>query len=162
VPLPGRLPEVVWRTGIDLQPLDVNDDADVAWLDALIWPEHEDRRARLQKAVEVARTQPVDIVQGDLNAEIEALVARAPAGASVVVFHTAVLAYVEEQERSRFAATMGRLPVRWISNEGQTVIPGVTERLRAAPTSSTDFVLSLDGEPIAFTQPHGRALHWIP
>jgi hypothetical protein len=161
VPLPERLPEVVWRAGIDLHPLDVNDDADVAWLDALIWPEHEDRRARLQKAVEVARKQPVDIVAGDLNAEIEALVARAPAGASVVVFHTAVLAYLEEEERSRFSATMGRLPVRWLSNEGQSVIPGMMERLRAAPTSSTDFVLSLDGEPVAFTQPHGRKLHWI-
>jgi hypothetical protein len=79
----------------------------------------------------------------------------------VVVFHTAVLAYLEEEERSRFVATMGRLPVRWLSNEGQSEIPGMMERLRAAPPSSTDFVLALDGEPIAFTQPHGRTLHWI-
>ena len=38
-PPPAR-PEVVWRAGLDLNPLDVTDPADVAWLDALIWPEH--------------------------------------------------------------------------------------------------------------------------
>jgi hypothetical protein len=161
VPFPERLPEIVWRAGIDLHPLDVNDPDDVAWLDALIWPEHDDRRARLRAALEVARAEPVEIVKGDLNAEIEALVARAPAGASVVVFHTVVLAYLSEVERRRFAETMGRLPVRWLANEGQTVVPGVMEKLSAPPADSTNFVLSLDGEPIAFTQPHGRTLHWL-
>lgn len=161
VPFPDRLPEVVWRAGIDLNPLDPNNDADVAWLDALIWPEHADRRARLRAAVEVARQQPVEIVPGDLNANIEALVARAPADATVVVFHTAVLAYLDEEARSRFGATLARLPVRWLANEGQGVVPGVLERLRVAPSSSTDFVLALDGEPLAFTQQHGRALHWL-
>jgi hypothetical protein len=42
---PDRLPEVVWRAGLELNPLDVRDPADVAWLDALIWPEHDHRRA---------------------------------------------------------------------------------------------------------------------
>lgn len=161
VPLPVALPEVAWRAGIDLNPLDVNNEADVAWLDALIWPEHTDRRARLRAAVEVARGEPVEIVRGDLNEQIEALVARAPAGATVVVFHTAVLAYLDEEATRRFSATMARLPVRWLSNEGQKVVPAVMERMPAAPTASTDFVLALDGEPIAFTQPHGRTLHWL-
>jgi hypothetical protein len=161
VPFPGELPEVVWRAGVDLNPLDVNDPGDVAWLEALIWPEHEDRRARLRAALEVARSEPVEIVRGDLNAEIESLVARAPAGASVVVFHTVVLAYLDEADRRRFTETMGRLPVRWLANEGQTVVPGVMERLAVRPDDSTNFVLALDGEPLAFTQPHGRTLHWL-
>jgi hypothetical protein len=161
VPFPEHLPEVVWRAGIDLNPLDVNDPDDVAWLEALIWPEHEDRRARLRAALTVARSEPVEIVKGDLNSEIEALVARAPAGASVVVFHTVVLAYLDEPARRRFVEAMRRLPVRWLANEGQTVVPGVTERLVVRPDDSTNFVLALDQEPIAFTQPHGRTLHWL-
>jgi hypothetical protein len=160
VPLPDTLPEVAWRAGIDLNPLDVNNEADVAWLDALIWPEHTDRRARLRAAVGVARAQPVQVVRGDLNAEIEALVAKAPAGASVVVFHTAVLAYLDEGATRRFSETMARLPVRWLSNEGQKVVPAVIERMRAVP-AATDFVLALDAEPIAFAHPHGRTLHWL-
>lgn len=161
VPFPTRLPEVVWRAGIDLNPLDMNRESDEAWLEALIWPEHDDRRARLRAAAEVARQDPVEIVRGDLVDGIEELVARAPAGATVVVFHTAVLAYLDEAERARFAAIMTRLPARWLANEGQDVVPGVMERLRASPTASSDFVLALDGRPIAFTQPHGRALHWL-
>ncbi|TFD62757.1 DUF2332 domain-containing protein [Cryobacterium suzukii] len=161
VPLPERMPKIVWRAGIDLHPLDVHSDADLAWLEALIWPEHDDRRSRLRAAVAVARQEPVQIVTGDLNDQIEALIARAPAEATVVVFHTAVLAYLNEPDRNRFAAQMTRLPVRWLSNEGQSVVPGVLERLAEAPALSSAFILALDGEPIALTQPHGRALHWL-
>ncbi|TFD68070.1 DUF2332 domain-containing protein [Cryobacterium ruanii] len=166
VSLPERMPEIVWRAGIDLGPLDVQSDENMAWLDALIWPEHDDRRSRLQAAVAVAREQPVEIVRGDLNDEIAALVARAPAGATVVVFHTAVLAYLNEPDRHRFAAQMAELPVRWLSNEGQSVVPGVLERLAETPAPShslpaSAFILALDGEPIALTQPHGRSLHWL-
>ncbi|HSP74718.1 MAG TPA: DUF2332 family protein, partial [Cryobacterium sp.] len=161
VPVPADLPTVVWRAGVDLNPLDLNDEADVAWLDALIWPEHADRRARLQAAVRIARAEPARIVRGDLNEEVEALVAQAPAGATVVVFHTAVLAYLDEAATRRFTATLARLPVRWLSNEGQKVVPAVSERMRSVPAASTDFVLAQGAEPLAYTQPHGRALHWL-
>lgn len=162
VPIPDRLPDVVWRAGIDLNPLDVNAEADVAWLDALIWPEHADRRARLRAAVEVARAaRPVMIVSGDLNEQIEALVAKAPATATIVVFHTAVLAYLDEEAIRRFSATMARLPVRWLSSEAQKVVPAVIERMRRAPADSTEFVLARGAEPIAFAQPHGRTLTWL-
>ena len=112
--------------------------------------------------MEVARAQPVRIVQGDLNEKVEALVAQAPAGATVVVFHTAVLAYLDEEATRRFAATMARLPAHWLSNEGQKVVPAVIEQMREVPADSTDFVLALDAEPVAYTQPHGRTLHWLP
>ena len=45
VPVPAALPEVCWRAGIDLNPLDVTDPEDVRWLETLIWPEQEDRLA---------------------------------------------------------------------------------------------------------------------
>lgn len=164
VPIPDRLPEVAWRAGIDLNPLDVRNDADVDWLEALIWPEHEGRRARLRAAVEVARREPIDLVRGDLGEQIEALVRRAPSGASVVVFHTAVLAYLDEQSRRDFVKLVSELPVTWLANEGQGVVPGVFERvteLGDMPGSSTEFVLAQDGRPIAFTQPHGRSVRWL-
>jgi hypothetical protein len=161
VPLPDRMPQVVWRAGIDLNPLDASRESDVAWLDALIWPEHDDRRSRLRRAADIARREPVEIVAGDLNVEIEQVVARAPAGASVVVFHTVVLAYLDAESVARFAATMAGLPVKWLANEAQGVVPGVMGRLPSPPRRSSDFVLSLDCEPLAFTQPHGRELHWL-
>ncbi|HEY4224848.1 MAG TPA: DUF2332 family protein, partial [Pseudolysinimonas sp.] len=45
--LPERLPQVVWRAGIDQSPIDVRDVDEVRWLETLIWPEHHDRVVRL-------------------------------------------------------------------------------------------------------------------
>ena len=77
---PERVPRVVWRAGLDLNPLRVTDPADVAWLDALIWPEHEHRRARLRAAAAIAAADPPLLVRGDLAADLPALAAQAPAG----------------------------------------------------------------------------------
>ncbi|HEX6872202.1 MAG TPA: DUF2332 domain-containing protein, partial [Micromonosporaceae bacterium] len=55
VPLPERLPNVVWRAGLDLNPLDVRDDDDLRWLEALVWPEQSGRLARLWAAAGIAR-----------------------------------------------------------------------------------------------------------
>ena len=84
---PAAVPEVVWRAGLDLNPLDVTDPADMAWLEALIWPEHAHRRARLRAAAAVAAADPPLLVRGDLVDDLPALAARAPADATLVVFH---------------------------------------------------------------------------
>ena len=39
VPLPDRLPDIRWRAGLDLNPLDAASDTDCDWLRALVWPE---------------------------------------------------------------------------------------------------------------------------
>ena len=56
--LPDRLPEVAWRGGIDLNPLDVTDGDDMAWLTNLVWPEHDDRRGGCRRAIEIAARRP--------------------------------------------------------------------------------------------------------
>jgi hypothetical protein len=84
-----------------------------------------------------------------------------------VVFHTAVLAYLDEEGRQSFADVMQRLPVTWLANEGRGVVPGVLSRLDETQTgegsahASSDFVLARDGVPLAFAQPHGRTIHWL-
>ena len=65
--LPGvALAPVVWRAGIDLAPVDVTDDEAVRWLETMVWPEQEERRERLRRAVEIARADPPYLVRGDL------------------------------------------------------------------------------------------------
>lgn len=162
VPVPAVIPEVAWRAGIDLNPLDVNDADDIAWLNALIWPEHDDRRGRLREAVCIARADPPRIVSGDLNETLPALAASAPQEATLIVFHTAVLAYLKRDDRERFRQTISELGCRWVSNEGARVTPGVGERLpRTVRPDPGEFVVALDGHPVAFAQPHGRSLHWL-
>jgi len=83
---PTRLPEVVWRAGLDLNPLDVTDPADIAWLRALIWPEHHHRRDRLRDAAAIAAANPPMLTRGDLVDDLLSLAAQAPVEATLVVF----------------------------------------------------------------------------
>ncbi len=157
---PSRVPEVVWRAGLDLNPLDVTDPADVAWLEALIWPEHAHRRARLRAAVAVAAADPPLLVRGDLVDDLPALAARAPQGATLVVFHTSVVCYVSEPRRRAFVDLVRSLPGHWVSVEA----PGVLRHngLPGPPSASTFYnVLALDGRPLAYTRAHGQALTWF-
>ncbi|MEU8007112.1 DUF2332 domain-containing protein [Catellatospora sp. NPDC049111] len=164
-PVPDLLPKVVWRAGIDLNPLDVTDPADVRWLESLIWPEHHDRRERLTAAAAIAAADPPLLVRGDLNERLPELAEQAPAEATLVVFHTAVLAYLDAAGVDRFAAQVAELTRRrpgtiWLSNEAPRVVPQVAARLpREAPPGR--FVLAVDGRPVAFTMPHGQGVDWL-
>jgi hypothetical protein len=156
---PARLPEVVWRAGLDLNPLDVTDPADLAWLDALIWPEHTHRRARLRAAALIAAAEPPQLVRGDLVDDLPALAARAPADATLVVFHTSVLAYVPRPRRDAFVQLVSALPGHWIANEVPDVLPHPP--LQQPPSDLLHNLLSLDGTPLAWTRPHGEAMTWL-
>ena len=156
VPLPGRVPEVIWRQGIDLNPLDPASDDDLRWLECLIWPGEEGRVERLHDAVATARRHPVTVRRGDLLDDLAEVVAEAPAAATVVVYHTAVLAYVDDDKRAAFASALADLEVTWLSNEA----PGVLGWLPAA-TDINGFVLVQDGRTVlAETDPHGAWLRW--
>ncbi len=64
MPVPAEHPDVAWRGGVDLNPLDVHDQDAMAWLETLVWPEQDERRERLRAAVEVARREPAYLVRG--------------------------------------------------------------------------------------------------
>jgi hypothetical protein len=161
VPLPERLPEVVWRAGIDLAPIDLHDPEAVRWLEALVWPEQHGRLARLRAAIEIAREDPPRVVAGDLRRDLPALVAQAPPDATLVVLHTAVLAYLGEAERRQFSAQVMRTGARWISNEAAGVLPDL-ELPPLSPVAPNHFVIALDGHrPLAFCDGHGAWLQWL-
>ena len=159
--VPSRLPVVTWRAGVDLSPIDVRDADALAWLETLIWPEHVARRERLHAAAALAAADPPELVRGDLIDEIPRLVARAPAGSRIVVFHSAVLVYLDPDRRRLFADLMASLPdVTWIGNEGAGVFPAITERVQA--DIGGRFVLAVDGDPVALTGPHGQSYEALP
>ncbi|BCJ48061.1 hypothetical protein GCM10010168_24210 [Actinoplanes ianthinogenes] len=153
---PTRLPRVVWRAGLDLNPLDVTDPDDVAWLDALIWPEHTHRRERLRQAVAVARADPPYLVRGDAVTDLPALAAQAPAGATLVVFHTSMVYQLPDPQA--FADVVRSLPARWVAVED----PALTGAALPAPPSDALYnVLSLDGVPLAWVRGHGQSVTWF-
>lgn len=162
-PLPDAPPVVAWRGGVDLNPLDVTDDEQMRWLATLVWPEDDERRSQLRRAIEVARAAPPSLVRGDLLEELPALVDRASAHGPVVVFHTAVIAYLSPAERRRFHDLMTGLVrerrCHWVSNEAPHVLPDVTATGPAY--DGPGFVLGIDGTAVAHTHGHGRWLRWL-
>ncbi len=158
VPVPAAVPDIAWRAGLDLNPLDVSSEDDMHWLSCLLWPGEVDREERLAGAVAAARREPPTVFRGDLTTDLPALAARAPAGTTLVVYHSAVLGYVAAQDRARFAETVRGLGAVWLSNEAPGVLPGVSVPAR----EGAPFVLIRDGHtPLALTDPHGTWVDWL-
>jgi hypothetical protein len=166
LPVPSAHPDVAWRGGVDLHPLDVTDDDATAWLENLVWPEQDERRDRLRAAIDVARAEPPAVRSGDLFDHLPDLLDDAAPHGTPVVFHSAVIAYLEEPDRERFHDLMTGLVgggrCRWISNEGPRVLPRVLPRFSGdRDVPSGRFVTALDGVAVAYAHGHGHAIDWL-
>ncbi|HEY5889083.1 MAG TPA: DUF2332 domain-containing protein [Acidimicrobiia bacterium] len=94
---------ILSRIGIDLNVVDVSDQDQRMWLDALIWPEHAERRARLRTAIEVAATIDVDLVEGDVLDVLAGVLDDVPAYDPVVIVNSFVLNQFSPDERNALA-----------------------------------------------------------
>lgn len=159
-PIPQKLPDVAWRMGLDINPLDVMNHEQMAWLETLVWPGQEVRRNRLRKAIAVAQRDPPQVIRGDIANDLKALMEQVPTGLTTVIFHSAVLNYLPNQEsRDSFADQAMTLADYWISNESPMVLPQIATQTPDGVAGS--FLLSLNAEPIAWTNPHGSSIRWI-
>ena len=160
LPMPTSLPRIVWRRGLDLNPIDLTSDAEIEWLQTLVWPGQVERLFGLKVAIAVARREQPLVVSGDLLTDLDPLIAEAPPHATLVVCHTAVLPYVTRHGRDRFVQTIRKSRAVWISNEAPSVFPSLATAAPPAPEPGL-FLLAQDGVPLAWTGPHGQSLHWF-
>ena len=165
-PAPTRLPQIVWRAGIDLAPLDVAHADDARWLEVLIPPEQQERRARLRAAMRIVRSDPPLLVAGDVTDALPALAAQAPRDATLVVVSSGVLVYIARPQRERFAEAVAALDARWLSLEAAGLFPDVADAIEHStgltrPELAGRFALSLDQHPLAFVAPHGGRIDWL-
>lgn len=104
-PVPGGLLEqeiaVRHRRGIDLRPLDVCSDDDVRLLRVFTSPS---RRSRLLQAIEIARTQPPELIKGDYLHLLPELLAARDGDALTVVVQTLSAIYLTLEQRARLWA----------------------------------------------------------
>ncbi len=161
-PLPAAMPRIVWRAGLDLNPVDLADRSQVSWLETLVWPGQAERLAKLLAALRIAASRHPRIVKANLaGPALAALCRQAPPDATLVVFHTAVLAYVEDRSvRQAFERDVRSLSPYWLSNEAPGIVPGI-RACAGSPRVRGRFLLSLNGSPLAWTDPHGAAIEWI-
>lgn len=157
-PLPERLPQVSYRAGLDLLPIDVRDEDAVRWLRALIWPEHFDRVRTLEAAVALARVNPLRVIAGDAAETLPAALAQVPEDATLCVYHSYALnqmpAAVRERILQHIAAaaqerTVYRVSQEWYAGDSRPFLKLFTYQSGEERE-----------ETLADIETHGRWLAW--
>ena len=106
-------------------------------------------------SAELRRSAPC--YSGDLLTDLPALAAQAPAGATLVIYHSSTLYYVAPDRREQFAQAVRSLGAVWLSSEAPGILPGT-----AAPVPDEQMcVIARDGRAIAFADSHGTWLQWL-
>ena len=171
-PPPMAMPEVVFRMGVDRQPVDVTDDDAVRWLRACIWPEQRWRAELFDTAVVAARRDPPTIVQGDVFEALGDVVGQVPTDAMLCILHTAFINYLPEPARfvDLLTALGAARPLWWVSGEPPGLVPGLTPPA-AAPERSGGIHFLYGAQPVghasheaaalARSGTHGAWLEWL-
>jgi hypothetical protein len=159
---PVMLPDVVWRKGVDLAPLSLDDPDDVLWLEALLPPDRPERLERLRAASARLADDPPEVVAGDALETLPALLADAPSGATLVVVALGTLVYMPPAARADVVGLVKRSGARMITLEPVTALPQVEAALAGLTAPDpTPFVLAVDSEPIAYSSAHGDRMSWL-
>jgi len=103
---------VTSRVGLDLNPLDPGDPESRAWLRALVWPEHVQRRERLEAALAHAARRPVRLRQGDALRILPDAVVSLPDTTIGCVFVSNSLPHWPAENRVKFVELIRELGAR--------------------------------------------------
>lgn len=152
-----RLPEVVWRAGIDVNPLPPTDPDTRSWLTRLVWPGETGRAERISAALEIAAADPPLLVAGDATAMLASVAAEAPAGVTLVVTTPGVLAHIPWAGRHEVIAA-ARTAGRWITIDEPGLHSGWNAAVDPQQWPAGGFAVALDGDIVAAADPLGG---WI-
>lgn len=153
---------VVRRVGIELDPIDLDNPVDLAWLRALVWPEHRERTSRLDHAIAIARVARsrlnFGIWQGDGAVLLPTIAAELADGEALCVVHSFTLnQFTSEARRSLDRA------LRDIAARRAVLRLGLEWERRSAPVLSlTEYTGSGTGRrDLARCDAHGSWLEWL-
>ncbi|WP_106816791.1 DUF2332 domain-containing protein [Microbacterium timonense] len=158
--VPLRMPEVVWRSGVDLDPLDAASPSDRRFLTSLVWPGESGRTDRISAALDIVAADPPLLHAGDASDPevLRGAAALAPADATLVVTTPGVLPHVPRAGRERLIRTVRELRAVWV-----TIDPPALHEAWQPPIPVEawgGFVLGRDGQALAAVDPLGSFVHW--
>lgn len=157
---PLRVPQVVWRAGIDLAPRDARDPDDRRWLRGLVWPGESGREQRIEAALDIAASDPPLLVAGDAADRLDALAAAAPSDATLVVTTPGVLVHIPRGPREALVDRIRSLDARWVTIDP----PGLLDIWEPGVDAAAwpGFVVALDARVRAAADPLGAWWEWRP
>jgi hypothetical protein len=123
-PPPGLLRTKVGvrhRTGIDRSPVDATTEHGARLLEAFVWADQTERLERVRRAVEIVRTDPPRLMQGDFVEVLPPLLAGRDLDALTVVYDSVATVYLPDADRAELEETMEkegrRGSLAWVSFE---------------------------------------------
>ena len=176
-PAPRSNAAPVGRAGLDPHPIDVRSDAECRWLRACLWPGVAERPERLRAALDIARTEPPELLTGDAAVDLGPALASQPRDAHLVVFATWALAYLSADGRRSTLDAIDHLGAQrdldlvtfeeprftpWL----ESYDPTIHDRYRGDGTPTLLGLRSWRGgvvttTALAIAHPHGRWIHWM-
>jgi len=118
VPPPAELPRITDRVGVDLDPVDLEDPAARAWLQACAPPEAS-ALSRLSAAMDIACRHPARIVAGDVIDVLPRVLDGISPHQRITVVDAYMAVFLPQERRAQLAgilAEAGRTrPVTWLS-----------------------------------------------
>ncbi len=117
--------EIAARQGCDASPIDPTTEAGELTLLTFVWPDQDERIARMRAALEVARTEPVTLERDSAAPWAGRRLAEPAPGQATVVYHSIVSQYLSDAEREALFDTIRtageratpKAPLAWLRME---------------------------------------------
>ena len=97
------------RYGIDLNVLQLQNRDDYMWLEALIWPEHKERRKLLHQASTIHSEVPKTLLEGDVLQLLPSIIQNISNAHQIVIFHTHVANQFSNELKEAFQQTLANI-----------------------------------------------------
>jgi hypothetical protein len=148
------------RLGCDLNPIDLHDPDSRLWLQAYVWPDQLTRLALMRQAIATALAMKVVVEKASAAPWTQNQLNSRPADAVTVIYHSVVLQYFSDSERTAFIEAISRAgetatqetPVAWLRMEHEAPLDEFTLRLTLWPGGEETL--------LALAHPHGRSVQW--
>lgn len=153
--LSAPLPEVSHRIGLDLNVVDTSNADQAAWLRALVWPEHSERRRLLDAAVKQRSTMALDLRVGDGFSQVEQIAEELPPESLLCIYHTHVANQISAKERENFLHVLDRIGAR---RDAVHLFNNIHPHLHLTAYrdgNRTDL-------PLARADGHAQRIEWLP
>lgn len=176
-PPTGPIATITDRIGLDASPIDLARAEDRQWLRACVWADETERLSRLDRAIAVARREPITIERHDLRDGPFATLQRViddQLDTTAVVMNSWVLAYLDDIEQQRVIDALdalgrhtGRLV--WVCFESVESVPGLAQLTPGMNRSDPASVLVMSdwasgtrsSRLLARCHPHGHWIEWF-
>lgn len=149
-----KMPQVGARFAIDLRPVSPDNEDDLIWLDALIWPEHESRRELFHGAVEILRREKGAIAfsEGDAADILPDVLSKVPADQAACVYQTHIWRQLRPASRLKLTETLEQF-----GRARKIFFVSALDQLRLELFASTGH----RRWTLANYEQHGRWLEWL-